>query len=102
MSGWIVLGVYVVGFLFTYRNAYLAIMTADEDRKYSKPDAEDRAMMAIVAMLASTLWPVTLVGYAIWRFATPVTPGQRKAELDSRAREIERLERELGISRDHH
>jgi hypothetical protein len=63
-------------------------------------DAEVRALDAIMAMLASIMWPVVLVGYMVWRFATPVTPGERKAELDERERRIQELERELGIGRD--
>lgn len=98
MTGWIVLAVYVAGFLFTYRHAYLTLMHADENRGYRKLDGEDRAMNAALAMLASSMWPLVLVGFGIYRFATPVTLGQRKQELDASEREIARLEDELGIS----
>lgn len=102
MTDWLMLAAYVAGFLFTYRRAYLALAASDEQRPYGGrvPDTEDRAMNAVFSMLVAMLWPVAIVGYGIWRHATPVTPGERKRELDAREREIERLERELGIEKE--
>jgi lysylphosphatidylglycerol synthetase-like protein (DUF2156 family) len=100
MTGWIVLGVYVGGFLFTYRHAYLTITHSDEQRSsYQTLDSEDRAMNAIMAMMGALMWPLTLAGFALWRFATPRTAGERKAELDERERRVTELERELGIEK---
>jgi hypothetical protein len=101
VNGWIVLAVYVLGFLFTYRRAYLALTQWEErSSPYLRVDTGDRAMLAVLGMTIASIWPVTLIGYAVWHFATPVTPGQRKQELDERERNIARMERELGISHD--
>ena len=94
-----VLAVYSGGFVFTYRRMFVAMQSADERGSYASHDPEWRVMNAVFAMLLSTMWPLVLVGFALWRFVTPVTPGERKAELDEREREIVRLERELGIGR---
>lgn len=100
MTDWIVVGVLVAGFLFTYRRAYLALMSVEENRDWgSGPDREDRAMTAMLAMLLSLMWPLVILGWILWRFVTPVTPGQRKAELDEREARIAQMERELGIGR---
>lgn len=101
MSDWLTAAALVAGFLFTYRRAYVVFSEADErlhdGLTYVKRDGGDRAMCAVVAMLAAALWPVTIVGYVIYRFLTPQTAGERKADLDAREAEIKRMERDLGI-----
>lgn len=86
--------VYAAGFVFTYRKMYLAFARADV---IGGDDGVDRAMCALLSMVCSTMWPLAIAGYGVWRVATPMTPEERKAELDKRQREIERMERELGI-----
>lgn len=102
MSGWITLAIVLGGFVFTYRRAYLALIVSDErNAKYmGRPvDNESKALTAAMSMLIALMWPVTLAGYFVWRVATPISPGQKMAELEAREREIERLERELGLPR---
>jgi hypothetical protein len=94
----VVIAVYVVGFVVTYRKGY--VITNDEFARMGPVDRSDRAMAAGVAMMLGVMWPVMWVGYGIYRTLTPVTPRERKADLDAREREIVRLERELGIKHD--
>jgi phosphatidylglycerophosphate synthase len=95
MSVWLFWLLYAGGFVFTYRHAYLALASDD---MVGASDTTERAMAASLAMISCTMWPLMLVGYVVWRFITPVTPAQREAELDARQREIERMERNLGIN----
>lgn len=97
MSDWIFWIAYAAGFLFTYRRMYIAF---SHPEAMGAGDAFERVASAAMSMCVSTMWPVVLVGYGIWRFATPVTPAERQAELDTREREIERMERALGINKD--
>jgi hypothetical protein len=88
-----VIAVYVVGFVVTYRKAYVVI-SEDSYRTGFLP------FFAALAIVAGLVWLPLCVGYGIYRTLTPVTPRERKADLDAREREITRLERELGIKHD--
>lgn len=94
-----VIAVYVVGFVVTYRKAYVLI-SEDTARIGAPPDPSDQFFFAALAIVAGLVWLPLCVGYGIYRTLTPVTPRERKADLDAREREIERLEHELGIKRD--
>jgi hypothetical protein len=97
-----VIAVYVVGFVVTYRKAYVVISEDSYRTGFlpSEPDPADKYFIAALAIVAALVWLPLCVGYGIYRTLTPVTPRERKADLDAREREIERLERELGIKRD--
>jgi hypothetical protein len=87
----IILG-YVTGFVFTYRAAYVRM-----DEAQPAEDKEDRAFNATGAIFLGSMWPVVIVGYAIYRILTPVTPREKAAELEAREKRIDQLERELGL-----
>lgn len=104
ISWFIFAAVYIAGLPFVYRRAYLAFATASETFHASMTfrqakTTEDRVGDALPAGFVAVIWPLTIVAWAVYRTLTPTTPGERKADLDAREREIERMERELGIGR---
>jgi hypothetical protein len=96
VTDWIILAVYVIGWLLVYRKAYVVL--AEDMASIGLPlSTFDRAGSAALAMLVAVFWPVVVVGYGVWRVFTPVLPSERAAELDERERRIRELERDLGI-----
>lgn len=95
MSGWIVLAVYVAGWVFVYRKAFVVIAESEGDE-----DKADRAFAGYMAMIVATLWPLTVTGYWVWRLLSPKTLGQRRREVEERERRVAELERELNIKKD--
>lgn len=102
----LILAVYVIGWVFTYRRAYVAL---DGWNRKEFPslgvDAADRAFNAFFAMIAAFVWPLVLAGYLVWRLLTPTTPGEREDRLREREKaaaereeRIRRMEREAGLS----
>jgi hypothetical protein len=95
----VVIAVYVVGFVLTYRKAS-GIVIDDFASSGLDQQTADRILASAIAMVISLMWPLLCVGYGIYRTLTPVTRRERQADLDAREREIVRLERELGIKHD--
>jgi len=90
--------VIIGGFLFTYRKAY-SVLADGELHEFPNLSftAEDRAMTAVMALLLALIWPFVLVGYVIYRFATPQSTGERRQEVAARERRVADLERKLDI-----
>lgn len=99
MSAWVFWAVYLAGYVFTYRRMFVAMMEHDARAFTLTPVGEHRTGNAVAAMGACLFWPVVIVAWVIHRVLTPYSPSERKADLDKREREIERMERELGIER---
>jgi hypothetical protein len=104
MNGWIILAITLGGYLLCYRVAYQFL---DEHEGADSDDAMDRAFPAIMALLIAMVWPLVLAWWVIWRFATPKTARQRRAELreleqrrDEVQHDIARMERQLGIRKE--
>lgn len=71
------LGLYIAGWLFTYRHAYArAELAVSKDMGDDLGDV-DRATMAGVCMVLCFGWPLVLIGYGVWRFLTPVSTGSK-------------------------
>lgn len=96
MTGWLMVAAYGVGFLFTYRKVFLLFM----QHEGSVTDPMDRVTGAFLGFISSLLWPIALTVYLLWRFNSPLSPKERKHQLDEREAHIRRMERDLGIGRD--
>lgn len=95
-GSWVATVVYVAGYLFTYRKAYVALVESIASDRYGV-DRTETAGAAALSLLLCSMWPAVIVGWVVWRFLTPVTPSEKAAELREREARIKRLERELGI-----
>lgn len=96
--GWLGLVGYLVGAILVYRKTYIIVDNFNRTEFPSlQVGAADRAFGAFVGIAVGSMWPVFLGGWLVYRMLTPTTPGERKDDLDRREREIERLERDLGI-----
>jgi hypothetical protein len=100
MIGWIILGVYVIGFVPVFRRATWIL--AQNMAGGRAPDGEDWAMGMVAGFCMALCWPVVLLCYLLWQaqrngveFFKP--PPHERAEIQ--ARRIRELERELGLDR---
>ena len=101
MSDWLILGVYIAGWVLAYRRIYVAT-----DESFGGPDdAVDTAMFIFMAAFGALFWPLAVPLWLAHRFLTPTTPRERREalyerehEASLREMEIRRLERELGIT----
>lgn len=103
MTDWIILSIYVLGFLVGYRPAYRVLDDSMRGIGVST-DAADRGIQAMLAMCISGMWPAVIPGLVIWKTLTPTTDGDRADALAERERQvrereanIRRLEREAGL-----
>lgn len=94
MIGWVLLAVYVAGYVFAARKASVTIMK--DDVIGGDEDAFDRAMSRALGALVALFWPVILLG-AIVTGKLPKSDKQLRAELAKRDARIAELEREAGI-----
>jgi hypothetical protein len=106
MVDWIIIGVYLLGYVGLWRR--LAWWFAKENA-IGGLSGEDVVVGAIMATLVCLFWPLVATGLlvrAIYRrreedVVHAIMPRRvrREAELREREERIERLERELGIGR---
>lgn len=99
-SSWIwylIAAAYGICWIVTYRVAYRHAMDAEP-----ATDSVDKAMMTTMCMLVGLLGPLALVGYGLYRVATPETAHEKRAAvaaLEERRRQlavdVETLESEL-------
>jgi len=95
---WLSLGIYLAGWVICYRWAYRYV--GDD------PGGLDPSDYGPVAALLALFWPiwvplaliVTWIGQPLFRLITPTLPGEQEREREA---ETARLERELGIGKDH-
>ena len=92
MTGWVLLGIYVAGFVFAARKISVAILNADPGDN----DAFDRTMSRALGALVALAWPAILVG-ALVTGKLPKTDKQLRADVAARDARIAELEREAGI-----
>lgn len=109
MTGWIILGVYLLGFFMTWRRTSWYIISDIT----SDPDGSDLAFGACIGAMFNTLWPLiyicALIGWVYRRqyalhgdaFHRMLMPRsmRKAAELKARDERIKQLERELGYSK---
>lgn len=102
MSDWIILAVYVVGFVFTWRrSAYVLASDVSFDRH--RITGDDLVLGLMVGFLIACFWPIVVPGYITWQivgnsaFISEPKHIKRERELEQREERIRRLERELGI-----
>lgn len=111
--GWLILGVYVIGFLFTARKVALHLIEEDavselrhreEMRRYreqpqydGKPlvDGADRVMNLFMGCMAAAAWPVVL---AVWAVARSLRSPSERIETDQQElRALRKLAREHNL-----
>ena len=90
---WVILGVYLVGVVFTARKAAYYFAVADADLG---DDVEMRAANRVMAFALGLVWPVAVV-VAVVTGKLPKTPEALRKEVAARDARIAELERELGI-----
>ncbi|MEV4454489.1 hypothetical protein [Microbispora sp. NPDC049633] len=102
MTGWLIVGGYVAGLVYTARRFALSTLEHDE-KVFGENDAEDRMMARMMGFLVGLFWPGALIMLLVTG-KLPKTSGELKRELaeaEVRVKErelrIKELEHELGI-----
>src|SRR5262245_20628582 len=106
MIGWIILAVYVLGFVLSWRS--ITYFWFREFRGIGEPETWDIVMAMFFGSFCALFWPIIvparicywLVSHHEDGFVGFITPRntRRERELKERERRIERLERELGMT----
>lgn len=101
---WIILAVYVIGYVLMWRTVSWAILS---DVSPDNPDGVDICMTVLLGSLGTLLWPIILTGLAVrtvYRrkdgeavYALMPRRVRRERELRDREKRIAAMERELGI-----
>jgi hypothetical protein len=60
--GWLILGVYITGWLLTARRLCIELV----DNAYSNPDSGDKIMGTMMSMITAVGWPLIVPGYLIY------------------------------------
>lgn len=104
MIGWIILAIYLSGYLLTWRRVVWALI---EDVTYGKPDGADIVCAMVLGSMANCIWPLIVVGLAVravYRkregdalYALMPRDVRRERELDDRERRIRELELANGM-----
>jgi hypothetical protein len=100
MVGWIILGVYIVGYVSNWR--YLAWAAANDGSYNRKLEGLDIVFGILIGSMLSLFWPLVVV-YRIMMTKSPsgswMMPRniRKEKELEAREQEIKKMERELGI-----
>ncbi|HTF53666.1 MAG TPA: hypothetical protein VK735_39990 [Pseudonocardia sp.] len=66
MTGWLILAIYLVGVVVTYRRA-VRFTVANIDHS----DQEEALIAVVLATVAALIWPVIVPIWLLWRFASP-------------------------------
>jgi uncharacterized membrane protein YciS (DUF1049 family) len=104
MSDWLIAGIYIAGFIVSWRVLYAGFVNHElKDSYRTDPDDRDRLEMAVVALVISALfwWGVLAcavvwaVGYWPWRWMTRPTRYERRIKRErDQCVELERLRKQ--------
>lgn len=92
MTGWIVLGIAFAGYLVCYRVVYSALGNND---LFGGDDSLGKALTVSMAMLISFFWPLVLLGFAFWLFATPTTVRERREQVRQMEKRRQQLQEDI-------
>lgn len=88
--GWLILALYVVGYIFVVRKVYWALLNDGLET-----DGTDKAIVTSASLLVSTVWFLLAVGYGFWfLFLRGVKTDREIATEAAARREAERKELE--------
>lgn len=107
MVGWIIFGVYCLGYVLMWRTVVWAVTN---DMLFgSRPGGDDIVVGIFLGSLVTLIWPLIFAGLAVRSIyrargedatrALMPRSVRREQELNERQKNIERLERELGVGR---